>query len=39
MMDTNLTIISYTFAAIAGICFASGVAVLSRGRGNPHGSA
>ncbi len=28
-----LSFISYTFAAIAGICFVGGIAVLSGGKG------
>lgn len=38
-MDTNLTIISYTFAVIAGFCFASGAAILSGERRLQHGKA
>ena len=30
-MNGSLTFISYTFAAMAGICFISGIAVLSGG--------
>lgn len=32
-MNKKLDILSYAFAAIAGLCFASGIAVLSGGRG------
>lgn len=32
MKGTFLTIMSYTFAAMAGICFVGGVAVLAGGR-------
>lgn len=28
-----LNLVSYTFAAFAGICFAGGIAVLSGGKG------
>lgn len=31
-MNGGLTVVSYALAAIAGICFVSGMAVLSRGR-------
>ena len=31
-MDRLLACISYTFAAIAGACFAGGIAILSGGR-------
>lgn len=31
-MNTSLTFISYTLAALAGICFVSGVAILSEER-------
>ncbi len=31
-MNNGLTIMSYTFAAMAGICFIKGLAVLSGGR-------
>ena len=30
-MDNKLTFVSYTLAAMAGLCFASGLAVLSGG--------
>jgi len=33
MKNTLSTLISYTLAALASLCFVSGVAVLSRGRG------
>lgn len=32
-MNKKLDILSYAFAAIAGLCFASGMVVLSGGRG------
>ncbi len=32
-MNGILTVVSYTLAAMAGICFVGGIAVLSRGRG------
>jgi hypothetical protein len=32
-MNNALTIISYTFAALAGLCFVGGIAVLSGGKG------
>lgn len=31
-MNSGLAVVSYALAAIAGICFVSGMAVLSRGR-------
>lgn len=31
-MNTVLTLISYTFAAVAGICFVGGIAVLAGGK-------
>ena len=33
MMGGSLTVISYTFAAMAGICFIKGLALLSDRRG------
>lgn len=33
-MKRGRKIVSYIFAAMAGLCFAGGVAVLSTGRGN-----
>lgn len=32
-MDGILSLISYALAAVAGICFVSGIAVLSGGKG------
>lgn len=32
-MNSKLTFISYTLAAMAGICFVGGIAVLSGGKG------
>lgn len=32
-MNNKLTVISYTFAAIAGICFVQGLAILSQEKG------
>ena len=32
-MNNRMNIISYSLAAMAGICFVSGIAVLSGGRG------
>lgn len=32
-MNNALAFVSYTLAALAGICFVGGVAVLSGGRG------
>lgn len=32
-MCKGLSVISYTLAAIAGICFVEGLAILTRGRG------
>lgn len=32
-MDSGLDFISYTLAAMAGMCFVTGLAVLSYGRG------
>jgi len=32
-MKSSLMFISYTLAAMAGICFVGGIAVLSSGRG------
>lgn len=29
-MDTKKSVISYTFAAMAGICFVSGLVILSK---------
>lgn len=29
-MNNNLSVISYTFAAIASVCFVSGVVILSK---------
>lgn len=37
-MNDELTIVSYTLAAMAGICFVSGLAILSGGRVKQHGS-
>lgn len=31
-MNGGLMFVAYTFAAMAGICFVSGITVLSRGR-------
>lgn len=31
-MNTMLSVLSYTFATVAGICFVGGIAVLSGGR-------
>lgn len=31
-MNSFLTLVSYTFAAMAGICFVGGIAVLSGGK-------
>lgn len=31
-MKSLLTLLSYTFAAISGICFAGGIVVLSSGK-------
>lgn len=36
-MDDGLTVISYTLAAMAGVCFASGLVILSGGRVKQHG--
>lgn len=37
-MNKRLTIISYAFAAIAGVCLASGLAILAPGKGtDKHG--
>ncbi len=36
-MDDGLAIISYTLAAMAGVCFASGLVILSGGRVKQHG--
>lgn len=32
-MSNTLAFVSYTLAAIAGVCFVSGLAVLSGGKG------
>ena len=32
-MNNKLTVVSYTLAAIAGICFVQGLAILSQERG------
>ena len=32
-MNNGSTVISYTFAALAGICFVQGLAMLSKGKG------
>jgi len=32
-MNNKLNIMSYTFAIMAGLCFASSIAILSGGRG------
>ena len=32
-MKTGLTVLSYTFAAVAGLFFVGGIAVLSGGKG------
>lgn len=32
-MRHKINIMSYTLAAVAGLCFASGVAILTGGRG------
>lgn len=31
-MNSGLVFVSYTFAAMASVCFVTGLAVLSRGR-------
>ena len=31
-MNTMMSVLSFTFAAIAGVCFVGGVAVLTGGR-------
>lgn len=31
-MNTELKVISYTLAALAGVCFIRGLAILSKGR-------
>lgn len=31
-MNSGLSFVSYTFAAMASVCFVTGLAVLSRGR-------
>ena len=31
-MDTLRSVVSFTFAALAGICFVSGAAILSGGK-------
>lgn len=37
-MNNKLTVVSYTLAAIAGICFVQGLAILSQERGmDDHG--
>jgi hypothetical protein len=36
-MSGGLLFISYAFAAISGICFITGIAVISGGRGDAHG--
>ncbi len=36
-MNNGLAFVSYTLAAMAGICFVSGLAVLSGGRRLRHG--
>lgn len=36
-MEDGLAIISYTLAAMAGVCFASGLVILSGGRVKQHG--
>lgn len=36
-MKDGLTVISYTLAAVAGVCFASGLAILTGGRVKLHG--
>lgn len=36
-MDDGLAFISYTLAAMAGVCFASGLAILTGGRVKQHG--
>lgn len=36
-MDDRLSIISYTLAAMAGVCFVSGLAILQGGRVKLHG--
>ena len=33
-MNTILSVVSYTLAAMAGICFVGGIAVLSGGKEN-----
>ena len=38
-MNTNLTLVSATFATLASICFVSGVLILSGERGLGHGQA
>lgn len=35
-MNTNLNIVSYTLAAVAGICFVSGAIILSGERSVTH---
>lgn len=32
-MSCKIKVISYTLAAIAGVCFVEGLAILTRGRG------
>ena len=36
-MNDELAVVSYTLAAMAGICFISGLAILSGGRVKRHG--
>ena len=31
-MDNKLSIVSYTLAAVAGICFISGIAIITKGK-------
>lgn len=37
-MKNGYKVISYAFAAIAGVCFGGGVAILSGGRVKLHGT-
>jgi hypothetical protein len=36
-MNSKLTVISYTLAALSGICFIQGLATLTQERGLDHG--